>query len=1011
MDKRRPFFDKLEEEIIKAKINEKSIFIEMDANSKLGEHVIKGDPHKQSNNGKMLHEIIKRNALVVMNGEESKCNGKITRRRSTENTIEESIIDFVITSEDIADQIEKVEIDEEKKYCLARYTKVKGGVKTVESDHNSIITFLKANWNKEVIDKRKESYNYKDEKSLKKFKEITSRGTFLSEVFNSENKDVEVTTKQFIKRLKFCISKSFKKIRMKGPKKDDKSDDLFNKRRELIMKEKSEENKTALMEVEDKLAELFAERNHKIVKESCENLSCEAGGMQVQKMWKMKKKLKGAYGDPPAALLDEHGNIVTDSEGIENITLKRYKQRLSPLQIKPELQVHEKQREALCDRRLKEAQENKTPDWSVKQLEVVLKQLKNNKSKDPLDLPNEIFKPPNVGCDLKLAILKLMNHIKRQQKVPSIMKYCNITSLYKNKGPKKDFENYRGIFRVVSLRSILDKLIYNDEYPEIDENLTDSNVGARQDRNIRDNIFIMNAILNEVVRKKKKGVDIQIFDVYKCFDKLWAQECFNDLFDNGFTSDKLPLLFYENVNAQVAVKTASGTTSRTSISEVVMQGTVWGSLMCTTTMDGIGKSAYDKPEILYKYKGVSIPPLGMVDDVLSVSSGENTTEINKLINTFIESKRLRLSEKKCSRIHVGSNHETCPELKVHEHIMKEAESEKYLGDIVDKNGSIKATIENRKKRGQGSINEIMSILSEIPFGKYKTEVALKLRESMLLTGMLFNSEAWHGLTSANVAALEAIDQQLLRNILNAHSKTTKEFLYLETGTLPIRWIIPQRRINFLKHMMTRTDDELLKKVFLAQKDNPTQGDFVKALLQDLKTFGLSYEEVAHGTVSKLSLRKELRKRAKQLAFEELVMSIQRSTKVKSIRYSQLEAQPYLLSDMTEEEKHMLTAIRSRCIRDVKANFPNMHRTCQHCPLSCSIENPHQDTQEHLLECRSLGGSNIDMDFMHAGVAEQRQLAKEFCRLMGRRTTQVDADDTPSSCCLPGATILDQSTRT
>ena len=463
------------------------------------------------------------------------------------------------------------------------------------------------------------------------------------------------------------------------------------------------------------------------------------------------------------------------------------------------------------------------------------------------------------------------------------------------------------------------------------------------------------------------------------------------------------------MNAQVAVKTASGTTRRTSISEVVMQGTVWGSLMCTSTMDKLGKIAYSKPETLYKYKGVPIPPLGMVDDVISVSSVENTQEINKIINTFIESKKLKLSEKKCSRIHVGKNHEQCPEIKVHDHIMKEAEAETYLGDIVDKNGNIKATIENRKKRGQGAVSEIMSILSEIPFGKFKTEVALKLRESMLLNGMLFNSEAWHGLTSANVAALEAVDQQLLRSILNAHSKTTKEFLYLETGTMPIRWIIPQRRINFFKHIMTRKEDEILKKVFLAQKEKPTQGDFVKILLQDLERFGLSYDEVACETMSKPRLRKVLRKKAKELSFEELVVSMQRSTKVQSIRYRQLEAQPYLLSDMTDEEKEMLTAIRSRCIREVKANFPNMHRMCQHCPLSCNNENPLQDTQEHVLDCRMLGGSNVDIDFMHAGVEEQRLLSKEFCRLIQRRSTLVEAaDNSASSCCLPGATILDQS---
>ena len=103
-----------------------------------------------------------------------------------------------------------------------------------------------------------------------------------------------------------------------------------------------------------------------------------------------------------------------------------------------------------------------------------------------------------------------------------------------------------------------------------------------------------------------------------------------------------------------------------------------------------------------------------------------------------------------------------------------------MGDTIDENGKIKATIENRKKKAQGVQSEIMAIINEIRFGKHKVEVALKLRESMFLNGMLFNSEAWHGVTKADVATLEKIDQSLLRSILGAHKGTPKDLLYLET---------------------------------------------------------------------------------------------------------------------------------------------------------------------------------------------------------------------------------------
>ena len=558
------------------------------------------------------------------------------------------------------------------------------------------------------------------------------------------------------------------------------------------------------------------------------------------------------------------------------------------------------------------------------------------------------------------------------------------------------------------LRNILDKLIYNDEYQNIDSNLSDSNVGARRGRNIRDNIFVINAILNQAVRKKLSGIDVQIFDAYKCFDKLWAKECINDVFESGFSNDKLPLLVMENTNAQVAVKTATGTTRRMEVSDVVMQGTVWGSLLCTTTMDKLGKLAYQTPEHLYKYHGVPIPPLGMVDDIVSVTSVENTAKVNNMINTFIEHKKLKLSHSKCFRIHIGSNHKECPDLKVHDETMKESDKEKYLGDIIDNTGKLQETITNRKVKGQGIVAEILAIINEIPLGKHKVEVALKLREAMLINGMLFNSEAWHGITATQVATLEKVDQSLLRGILKANKGTPTEYLYLETGCVPIKWIIKQRRINYLQHILDRKDEELVKKVFEAQKENPVTGDFVKLVLDDLKSLGLRYQDLETERLSK----KKLGTLVKDVAFSKLAEAKLRSTKVKNIQYSKLELQGYLKNgSLSEEERNMLTGLRSKCVRGIRTNFKHMYKMCIHCPLKCNIVEPQADTQEHVLVCTKLQGSNMDLDYVFTEGVEQNEVARQFTGLMRQMTALLEEEGAPSTtCCLPGASILDPSTK-
>ena len=47
-------------------------------------------------------------------------------------------------------------------------------------------------------------------------------------------------------------------------------------------------------------------------------------------------------------------------------------------------------------------------------------------------MANELFKEEAAGTDFKLAILKLMNLIKKKSQFPKVMELCNITSIYKN---------------------------------------------------------------------------------------------------------------------------------------------------------------------------------------------------------------------------------------------------------------------------------------------------------------------------------------------------------------------------------------------------------------------------------------------------------------------------------------------------------------------------------------------------------------------------------------------------
>jgi len=945
VEKRMNFFSTLEEEVAKAEMAGCSVILSMDANSKLGKRHIPGDPNQMSDNGRILEGVLERHALVVANGLSEKVTGVITRQRITRERTESSAIDLVCLSEDLVEEVEKVVVDEEKEYALESIMKTKKGVKVSKSDHNTIITKFNLERDEKYKTERKEMFNLKNKEAQIKFKELTSEpGILTSKV--KENDNVNIATKKLLKRLNGCIHQSFRKIRITENRDDDDTGNLFEKRRSLRNK-LDEKSKTELAKVEQELAEKCAEINYKKVQEELKDMEDNENGFNAAKLWKLKKKLSPQTREPPTAMCDKSGNRITSSSELKKHTMNHYKEVLSNRPMKPEHKQIKEDKEELCYMRIEEAKKNKSEPWSMVDLEKVLKYLKKKKSRDPNDLANELFHNETAGSDLKEAILLLMNKIKDNLEIPEALEKCNITSIYK-KGKKSDFDNYRGIFRVTVLRNILDRLLYNDIYPVVDENLTDANVGARKERNIRDNLFVLNAVLNSVTKGNEKACELGVYDLEKAFDSLWAQECINDLYDAGCTDDKLVLMHLENQNAQVAMKTSAGITERESIGNMIMQGTVTGGLSCTTTTDKLAKYCYENKHLLYKYKGVvEVPPLLMIDDILTINEcGPAAVAMNATVNMFIETKKLKLKQSKCAAIHVGKKSKTCPNLKVHGQKMHRVEKVKYLGDIVHQSGKTKENTKAREIKAHSIVAEIRAILSDIPLGKYRTEVGLQLRQAMFVNGVLFNSEVWQEATATEVASLEKIDNKLLRAICKAHSKTPVEFLYLETGCTPLRFAMQSRRMMYLHHILSRENKELIKRVYTAQTENPTKGDFAFQVNEDMEILEMTEQSIT--TLTKTAFKQLVKEKTNHEA-EKYLKKLQEShKKVNMVKYEKFKIQQYMVDKrMTNPMVELLVAARSSMVKGIRKNFVSSSERTQ-CPLLC--RDTEEDTQRHLLEC-------------------------------------------------------------
>ena len=714
-----------------------------------------------------------------------------------------------------------------------------------------------------------------------------------------------------------------------------------------------------LEEVEKFLDEQCGKKNAETVKNHISSMETIEGNFCQLGMWKIKRKLCPQIPDPPMAKVDENGSLVTAPNLLKDLYLKTYVNRLSHRQMKPEYNDIYYLKMELWSSRLKLLRNTKTPPWKMKHLDAVLKSLKTNKTMDPHGIINELFKEGCIGVDLKLALLSLFNGTKKEMYMPLFMALSNITTIFKNKGSRLDLNNDRGIFILTVLKKILDKLIYNDKYADIDKHMTDSNIGARKGRNIRNHLMIIYGVINSVIKGGEDCIDLQIYDLEKAFDALWLEDCLNDLFDTlsqENRNDKLALLFESNSVNEVAVKTAVGLTNRVNIPRVVQQGGTWGSMLCSNSIDTLGKKCRDRGEHHYLYKGTArILPLAMVDDYLGISKcGFTSLALNVFITSQIELKKLKFhtpdkhGKTKCHKIHVGKNHENCSELKVHGTVMKAVKSDTYLGDVISADGKNTENIKSRVSKGLGIVSQIMNLMEMVNFGDHYFEIGMLLRESMLINGILTNSEVWYNLLKVEIKELEDIDKLLLRRLLQVPESTPGEAYFLELGILPIEVIIKARRINYLYYLLSREDTEMISTFFFTQWNNPTNGDWTEQIKIDMEDFGIDCDFEFIRSKSQWAFKSLVKAKAKEYALKILTNKQTDHSKMEGIYYHEMKMQNYLKSPHIKvNQKRTIFRWRTR-MEAFGENFRG-GREAVMCPL-CET---HLDNQTMSLQCISV----------------------------------------------------------
>ena len=189
-------------------------------------------------------------------------------------------------------------------------------------------------------------------------------------------------------------------------------------------------------------------------------------------------------------------------------------------------------------------------------------------------------------------------------------------------------------------------------------------------------------------------------------------------------------------------------------------------------------------------------------------------------------------------------------------------------------------------------------------------------------------------------------------------------------------------------MILKSDEsELTRRVYLAQKDETSPGDFVDLISKDFEMIDEMQNDEAIQATARNEYKHQIKRKTKAAAFSYLKGKQTEHSKVRHIQYDQFKTQEYMKNpQFSNEEINLLHALRSRST-DCKANYKQKYI---HSNILCSLCKNEDEDQQHILRCKviqdelntkEIANENIEYeDLFSKDIGKQKTITALFLLL-------------------------------
>ena len=215
---------------------------------------------------------------------------------------------------------------------------------------------------------------------------------------------------------------------------------------------------------------------------------------------------------------------------------------------------------------------------------------------------------------------------------------------------------------------------------------------------------------------------------------------------------------------------------------------------------------------------------------------------------------------------------------------------------------------------------------------------------------------------------------------------------METGKVPIQFVIAKRRLNYLWQVLIRKEDELIKKVYKTQEVKTTKGDWFSMIQSEKKKYEIDISDVEIATMSRYKFKSLVDKKVNNFVFlhlKSVASKHSKSTKIleEAENANTFKRKGYLQDNIFSKcDQQLLFKLRTKML-DLKTNFGELYQNnlmCRTCRKVGSVEN-----EDHLLNCEALISENknigeVKFNFVYKNLEKQKRALEVFKAVLRKR---------------------------